>query len=140
MIYGASKVLHADLWKRLRESGVPIISTWIDEAGEGQSGDYSELSTRCLAEVASAKSVILYCEPGEVLKGAMVEVGAALALGVPVYCVGTCDSLSRVFVKHPLWHTCPSIDCAIIACTGANCAGYERDNRATTVESTSKQN
>lgn len=102
--YVASKTTHAEFWKhQRREFGCQIISTWIDEAGEGQTANYSELAQRCISEVQKADVLVLYCEPGELLKGALIEVGAALALGKEVRCVGNCDSLSRVFVKHPKW-------------------------------------
>jgi nucleoside 2-deoxyribosyltransferase len=111
--YVASKVKHAPMWLEIRSQGRQITSTWIDEAGEGQSADYSELSRRCIMEIEAADVVILYCEAGEILKGAMIEAGAALAFGKPVHCVGTCDSLSRVFNRHPLWRRCRNIDEAI---------------------------
>ena len=107
-IYVASKTKYAEMWRLLR-AHMQINSTWIDEAGEGQTASYSELATRCLNEVEKSCAVVLYCKPGDVLKGALIEVGAALALGIPVYCVGACDSLSRVFVRHPLWRKCSSL-------------------------------
>lgn len=112
-IYFASKVIHSDKWRRLRNAGVPTASTWIDEAGEGQTADYAELSERCLREIAGAEFLLLYCEPGELLKGALLEAGAALAVGTPVRLVGDCPSLSRVFRKHPLWREFSSVDDAI---------------------------
>ncbi len=101
-IYIASKTIHAPKWRRLRDEGYNIISTWIDETGEGQS-NYRELSVRCIREIRQSDFLILYCEPNEVLKGANVEAGVALAFGLEVRCVGICDTLSRVFCKHPLW-------------------------------------
>lgn len=112
-VYFASKVKHSHRWQALRDSGVKTASSWIDEAGEGQSADYEELSDRCLSEIASAGRLVLYCEPGEILKGANVEVGAALMAGVPVFLVGECASLSRVFRRHRLWHECTSVEDAI---------------------------
>lgn len=114
-LYTASKTTHAHLWQALRSSGVPITATWIDEAGEGQTASYAELADRCIREVAQADAVLLYCAPGEILKGALIEVGAALALGKPVLCVGDCPSLSRVFKAHPLWSSHPSIKSALAA-------------------------
>lgn len=87
-IYIASKTKHADRWKRLRSKGVPIISTWIDEAGVGETADFHDLWQRCLTESAGCSVLVSYREPGEVLKGGWVEIGAALAKGVPVYAVG----------------------------------------------------
>lgn len=108
-IYVASKVKHALFWRTLRSAGFPIISTWIDEAGEGESADYGELAARCIDEVLSSTRVVLYCEDGDILKGALIEVGAALAAGKPVYCVGHCDSVSRVFREHPRWTNVKSV-------------------------------
>lgn len=96
-IYMASKTAHAPRWRQLRAEGVPIISTWIDEAGKGETADFTDLWERCVDEAATATAVIVYREPGEVLKGAFVEVGAALSMGVSVYAVG-CDEFS--FVHH----------------------------------------
>lgn len=99
MIYIASKVKHAARWRKLRERGVPIRSSWIDEAGEGETTDWPGLWERCIDEASSAYTLVVYCEPGEQLKGALAEVGAALANGTPVYAVGI-DNLS--ICHHPL--------------------------------------
>lgn len=87
-IYMASKVRHAVTWKMLRSAGLPIVSTWIDEAGPGESKSLRDLWRRCIAEASSAEVVIVYRLTDEELKGAWVEVGAAVAVGVPVYAVG----------------------------------------------------
>lgn len=96
-IYMASKaVAHGPRWQALREEGWPIISTWIDESQPDATLDWPDLWERCLAEVTSAEVCIVYMEPGEVLKGAWVEVGAALAAGVHVIGVGVGDfSISK---------------------------------------------
>jgi hypothetical protein len=88
-IYIASKTKHADRWRFLRDKiGEPIISTWIDEAGEGQSADLDDLWRRCISEASSCAILIAYREKDEVFKGGWVEVGAALAFKVPVYAIG----------------------------------------------------
>lgn len=90
-IYMASKaVAHGPRWQKLRES-LPVISTWIDESAPDAKLDWPDLWARCLAEATSAEVLIVYMEPGETLKGAWVEVGAALAAGVPVIGVGIED-------------------------------------------------
>lgn len=119
-IYFASKVKHARRWISLRDKGIPTSSTWIDEAEEGQTADYSELSERCINEIKNSRAVLLYCEPGEILKGALIEVGIALAVGVPVLCVGQCECLSRVFRKHPQWSEFNRIEVALDAVGGAS--------------------
>lgn len=87
-IYIASKTRHADRWLAMRAAGAPIISTWIDEAGDGASIDLHDLWHRCISESCSCQTLIVYREPEDVLKGAWVEIGAALASGIPVYAVG----------------------------------------------------
>lgn len=88
MIYVASKVAHADLWKFYRSQGYPINSTWIDEARDKESPSLPDLWRRCIEEASSAKVLVAYTADGEAMKGALVEIGAALANGVPVYYVG----------------------------------------------------
>ena len=112
-IYVASKVKHAPMWVAVRQYLLPkgheIVSTWIDEAGEGQTTSYTELARRCIDEISACDVLILFCEPGDLLKGALIEVGAALALGKKVAVVGDCESLSRVFKAHDLWSEHDSI-------------------------------
>ncbi len=105
-IYIASKTKHAPKWRKLRANGLNIISTWIDEAGAGESIDLSDLAIRCIDEAKSADRLILYCEDADVLKGALIEVGAALAFGVPVFVVGSSYSLQTALRHHPLWKKC----------------------------------
>lgn len=99
-IYMASKTAHADKWKQLRNQGIQVISTWIDEAGPGESQDLSDLWWRCISESSEADATIVYREEGEVLKGAFIEVGSALASGKIVVAVGYWhDNMS--FLNHP---------------------------------------
>jgi hypothetical protein len=112
-IYIASKTKHADKWRKLRAKGHDIISTWIDEAGQGESKDLADLAERCINEAKSADRLILYCESEDFLKGALVEVGAALGAGVPVYVVGYCDSVVSALNNHPLWKDCLSLNEAL---------------------------
>lgn len=105
-IYIASKTTHASRWRSLRAEGVPIVSTWIDEAGEGESLDFTDLWIRCVGEAMAASALVLYIESGEVLKGAYVEVGAALSNEVPVFVVG---EPSGSWVAHPLVMRCVTL-------------------------------
>lgn len=89
-IYMASKTIHAPKWRDLWDrQGFNIISTWIDEADEGQTLDWPDLWTRCLTEASTCDILVVYREPYEELKGAWVEVGAALASGRVVRGVGS---------------------------------------------------
>jgi len=123
-IYIASKVAHAPKWRAYRTEGWPIVSTWIDEAGEGESSDLADLTLRCIEEAVSCTHLILYREHDEILKGALLECGAALANNVPVYYVG--PSVSRIFEHHPSWHVCPTVDDALSIITGSQAAPVGR--------------
>lgn len=117
-IYFASKVEHAARWRELRARGVPIVSTWIDEAGPGDSGGrYADLWIRCINEASCAGCLIAYAEPGEVMKGALAEIGAALAHGVPVIYVG--PAMDKGVIKHPLVTLAPDIESAIRTARGS---------------------
>lgn len=79
-------VSRAAAWRRLRDDdGWKITSTWIDEAGAGQSSNLAALWVRIEAEVARSELLILYVEPEDFpLKGALIEVGMALAHRIPI--------------------------------------------------------
>lgn len=109
-IYIASKTHHAPKWLELRANGLPIVSTWIDEAGPGQSADLSDLWRRCTLEASTASALVVYRETDDILKGAFIEVGIALASNVPVFAVG-CKGQS--FTNHRLVTCCDTLDDAI---------------------------
>jgi len=99
--YIASKTKHGPRWRELRDQGIPIISTWIDESEVGATNDFSDLWSRCINEAKTCDALIVYREPDEILKGGWCEVGAALAAGKPVYAVG-CEEFTIRF--HPLFY------------------------------------
>lgn len=111
--YVASKVKHAGFWRSVRAKGYPVISTWIDDVGAGHSNDFAELADRCIKEIKQSSFLLLKASRGELLKGELIEAGAALAFGIEVRCVGRCASLSRVFKSHPNWKQYPTIIDAI---------------------------
>lgn len=52
-------------WRRLRDvDGWKITSTWINEAGIGESTDLSAPWVRIEAEIAGSERLVLYIEPG----------------------------------------------------------------------------
>lgn len=116
-IYTASRTRHAAKWIEARENGVPIISTWIDESGEGQTACFADLWQRCVDEAGYADALVLYREGDEPLKGALVEVGAALWAGVPVFAVGFDgpDNLKTFsFLNHPKVTRCECLEEAFL--------------------------
>ena len=98
-IYVASRTIHAAMWKELRSEGVPIISTWLDEAGAGETEDFSDLWRRCVDEVKRAGRLVAFHSEGDVWKGAFIEIGVALGAGVPVTVVG---GPPGSWLAHPL--------------------------------------
>jgi len=108
-IYVASKSKMGPEWKRWREAGIPIISTWIDECGPGES-NLPALWTRCIQEASSAQVLVLVHNEGEVQKGSLVEMGAALKSGASVIWVGP-EYLSAQ--HHPLVQHAQSVEVAM---------------------------
>lgn len=88
-IYVASRVLRAPMWKALRDDeGIPIIASWIDEAGAGETADFGELWLRIRDEIRRSRALVFYAHPDDFpFKGALVEVGIALAMDKPVFVV-----------------------------------------------------
>lgn len=123
MIYVASRASvpkYPAEWRRLRAQGWPINSTWIDEAGEGETACMSELWKRIEAEVRAARGVVLWAEEEDFpLKGAFIEVGMALGMGKPVavYTKTAFDNRNyRPFgswMNHPLVQRCFSLNSAM---------------------------
>lgn len=108
--YVASKTRHAEMWKRLRARGLSVVSTWIDEAGEGETWDYTELWTRIEREVKSADAVLFYADGDDSgWKGVYIEAGVAIGNGIPVYMILDGIELEGItfrpvgsWIKHPL--------------------------------------
>lgn len=76
------------MWRALRAEGWPIVATWIDEDGQGQTESMRDLWPRIMGEVEGCTDLVLYVERSDLpLKGAFVEVGAALVLGKRVWVV-----------------------------------------------------
>ena len=113
------------MWKGLRAQGARISSSWIDEAGPGETQDFSELWSRIHDELCNSDRFILYVEPQDFpLKGALVELGMALALGLAIFVVAPGVELEPrsmrplgSWMAHPHVHRCDSL---------AEAAGLER--------------
>lgn len=102
-IYMSSKVKHASHWRMLRdELGEPIISTWIDNDGPGESADlaiFADVWKRCIMEASTCEVLIVYRKGDDDLDGSWAEIGAALAADTPVYAVGI-EKLTHPGVTH----------------------------------------
>lgn len=90
-VYLASCTRHATKWKHLRWPGIKIISTWHDSFSHTDEQDHllmRELWKRNLEQVKSCDVLICFQEDDDRLRGALVELGAALAWGKLVIYVG----------------------------------------------------
>jgi nucleoside 2-deoxyribosyltransferase len=120
-IYCASKIWHAEKWLDLRNNyGYDIISSWIEvpcgtkDNPEGalkfSPEQQSVLWQDCVLEINRADLLIAYAEEGDDQRGALVEIGGALANSCPVYLIGNCDSYRKsnssdaAFTHHPLFY------------------------------------
>jgi len=113
-------------WRRLRDvDGWKITSSWIDEAGAGQSMDLGSLWVRIEAEIDRSERLILYVETDDFpLKGALIEVGMAIAHRIPIRVVAPGVILDPVsfrpigsWVRHPLVKFCDTMDDALEGAT-----------------------
>lgn len=102
-IYIASKTKHASKWILLRERGVNIISTWIDEAAPNDSKDLSDLCQRMIKECNECDAIVVYKDnDGEILKGAFLEMGIALSQqNKLIYLVGEILPNGSAFTHSP---------------------------------------
>jgi hypothetical protein len=92
-IYIASKAKHRPRWREFRDiNGYDIISKWIDipdKFSQDSSGmDYKRLWLNCVQDVRDCDVLVMYAEPGEVMKGALIELGIALGLGKEIIVAG----------------------------------------------------
>lgn len=108
MIYVASKTKHVKKWLAFRDAGYPINSTWLDEAGPGETKDFADLWMRCCLEAKAAKVLVAYRERNETMKGAMIEIGVALSTPKLVLVVGEWENMS--FLHHPTVKQVPTLN------------------------------
>ena len=113
IIYVASNIRFIDFWKKLRDSGVAISSTWIDYVPErGDKEAISRLWFNCFQEIRQSDMIMVKADKEDRLKGVLVEVGAALVLGKPVYLVGENNNMGDIY-HHPLFYKVSSPEEAI---------------------------
>jgi hypothetical protein len=112
-IYAVSKIRHIKMWKELRATGLPIISTWIDDGAE-EDIRFAEAWPRYLKEAASATHVLVFLAPGDFLKGGLFEIGAALGGGARVILVSQeVIPQMRTLIHHPAVMMVDTIDEAL---------------------------
>jgi len=103
--YTASKLEKAPMWKRLQDEWpFEFTARWF-QYHVGKVPDTPSFAKFFWQEgeqdVRRSDVVICYCEGGDVLRGALVEVGIAIAWGKPVIVVGDNPS-TGTWSYHPL--------------------------------------
>lgn len=114
----ASTPQRSAMWRALRDDGWLITASWIDEAGEGQTGSFVELWHRIEREIRSSCGLILYAESADFpLKGAYIEAGLALGAGLPVAVVipgvdlePRSDRPIGSWIRHPRVRICATLE------------------------------
>lgn len=123
----ASLPERSEAWRKLRDvDGYLIVSSWIDVVTQPLNADDTKplhaIWENITQEVTTAERVIVYAEPDDFpLKGTLVEVGMALAVGTPIYLVlPGVDIESDTFrpigswINHPLVSLVETMDEALM--------------------------
>jgi nucleoside 2-deoxyribosyltransferase len=92
-VYTASKLSAHELWERLQNEWpeVHFHARWLKHMKLGTPNERSHAQEFWLQDeedVANSDAVLVYGRPDEKLRGALVEAGIALVLGIPVVVVG----------------------------------------------------
>ena len=91
-VYIAAKLEHAEKLSRLNKDGFHIISRWIDTApihtAAGKMKPVTHWQQENFVDIEVSDAVILYVEPADKLKGALFEIGYAVAHGKQVWIAG----------------------------------------------------
>lgn len=123
----ASLPERSEAWRKLRDvDGYLIVSSWIDVVTQPLNEDDTKplhtIWENITQEVTTAERVIVYAEPDDFpLKGTLVEVGMALAVGTPIYLVlpGVdieADTFRPIgsWINHPLVSLVDTMDEALM--------------------------
>ena len=123
----ASLPERSEAWRKLRDvDGYLIVSSWIDVVAQPINEDNTKplhtIWENITQEVTTAERVIVYAEPDDFpLKGTLVEVGMALAVGTPIYLVLPGVDIEEAtfrpigsWIKHPLVKLVSTMDEALM--------------------------
>jgi hypothetical protein len=115
-VYTASKLTDAPLWRSLEKDWPHVIfhARWLRHIDVG-TPDTPKLAASYWLEdeqdVVSADALIVYSESNTPLRGALVEIGMAIAFGVSVIVVGDNPAFGT-WQYHPGVHRVPDLKAA----------------------------
>lgn len=102
-LYLACKVNHGLKLKEILtklDPNITITSRWLDYADKNLADlNTEELCRFCIEDVKNSDAVLFYIERDDELVGALIEVGMAIALNIPVYFMAF-PVLSSINNKH----------------------------------------
>lgn len=92
-VYTASKLRHAKMWKELCDKSHSFIfhARWLKHVkiGTPDGPEHApDFWMQDQQDVKDSDALLVYAAPGDKLRGALVEVGMALAYGIPVVIIG----------------------------------------------------
>lgn len=107
-IYTSSKMRHGHMWRKICDARSDVIfhARWLKHIQIGTPDTPTHARKFWLQDqqdVRDADVLIVYAEPEDRLRGALVEVGMALAYGVPVIVVGEHEDYGT-WRWHPAIH------------------------------------
>ncbi len=116
-VYPASKLRHGPMWRELddRTPNVQFHARWLKHNKIGTPdlpNEATQFWMQDVQDIKDADCVFVYAEPDDHLRGALVEAGIAIALGVPVYTIGKHPDYGT-WQHHPNVHKVSSIEDAI---------------------------
>jgi nucleoside 2-deoxyribosyltransferase len=113
-VYTASKMKHAAMWRDLCTATphVQFHARWLKHSAIGTPDDSGQASEFWMQDVRDADAVLVYVEPGDHLRGALVEAGMAIAYGIPVCVIGKHQDYGT-WQYHPMVTRVPDIQSAL---------------------------
>lgn len=118
-IYTASKMRDGDYWESMREhvrpAGIVFHARWLEhhkKATPDTPENAKHFWVEDIEDVLVSHAVFVMGHPGTHLRGALVEVGAALAHAIPVLTIGKFPDYGT-WQYHPKVVRCDDLDHAI---------------------------
>lgn len=107
-VYTASKTRHAVMWKQIRDihDDLTFTARWVNHTLEKRPETPQNAIIFWVEDeddVRDADVVLVFADPTDVLRGALVEAGMGIALGKRIIVVGEHESYGT-WQYHPLVH------------------------------------
>lgn len=89
-VYTSAKVEHADKLKAVNQDGFHFNARWLDTADVGRQRlkPVTHWQQENFDDITAAHFFLLYVEPGDKLKGSLVEIGYAIGIGKKCWVAG----------------------------------------------------